>query len=256
MTARFSLTQDLRLPESDLAAAEAALLLTGARGVRPLAAATPVADPARLAPSEVFIPEAYEPNYAYPLIVWLQHEQQSPLEFPQRMRQISTRNYCGAQLKCVPPAAGDVDGFAELQTRLADLVTRMRRDYHIHSERIFVAGFDNYGGAALQLCLARPEWLAGAIVLGGTLPPTPRVLHKFRDLRGKRVFLATGPQEDGWVSVEDLRRDNRLLHIAGLRMCARLFEGAGDVKRSMLLEVDRWVMQEIHRAASSTAQMV
>lgn len=248
MTARFSITHDVRL-ESELPVADAALLATGTRGVMPVPATIPAVDPARVSPSEVFIPEAYEPNYAYPLIVWLLNEQTAPLEFPQRMRQISTRNYCGAALTCSVPAAGDVDAFAQLQDRLADLVLRIRRDYHIHSERIFVAGFDGHGGTALQLCLARPEWLAGAIALGGTLPTSPRLLNRFRDLRGKRVFLATSPETKGWISADELRHSNRLLYAAGLRTCARLFDSEIDISRSMLLEVDRWVMQEIHRAA-------
>lgn len=250
MTARFSITHDIRATESEFPVGEAAALFMGVRGVLPVPAANPAVDPARVSPSEVFIPEAYEPNYAYPLIVWLQGEEVSPLEFPQRMRQISTRNYCGAVLTCAVPAAGDADAFAVLQHRLADLVLRIRRDYHIHSERIFVAGFGGHAGLALQLCLTRPEWLAGAVVLGGTLPGSERVLSRFRDLRGKRVFLATGSEADGWTPAEELRRNNRLLHAAGLRTCARLFDAAGDVSRSMLLEVDRWVMQEIHRATA------
>jgi phospholipase/carboxylesterase len=249
MTARFSLTDGSRQPSPELSNAELPSLLTAARGTNSLPTlATPVDEPPQLSAGDVYIPEAYEPNYAYPLIVWLLDETDHAAELPRRMAQISTRNYFGAALRCTVPAADDLDAFAMLQQRLADLALQVRREFHIHSERIFVAGFDRHGTAALQLCLARPEWLAGAAVLGAPLPEMPRLLQRFRDLRGKRVFLATG-EHDAVTSADDLRRTSRLLYTAGLRTCGRVFDAGHEITRSMLVEVDRWVMQEIHRPA-------
>lgn len=249
MTARFTLTQGSREPASTLSEAELSALLTNVRGTNALPELTTPADqPAPLSASEVFIPEGYEPNYAYPLIVWLLSENDKPSELNRRMQQISTRNYFGAALRCSLPAADDMEAFAELQQRLANLALRVRSEFHIHSERIFVAGFGEQGTAALQLCLARPEWLAGAAVLGCRFPKGSRLLQRFRDLRGKRVFLATG-ERDRVASADDLRHASRLLHTAGLRTCGRLFDAGHEITRSMLLEVDRWVMQEIHRPA-------
>ena len=249
MTARFSLTHDSRQPSPELSHVELTALLTAARGTSSLPTlSAPAAELQQLTAEDVFIPEAYEPNYAYPLIVWLLDENENPAELPKRMRQISTRNYFGAALRCSVPVADDVEGFTALQQRLADLALRSRCEFHIHSERIFVAGFDRHGTTALQLCLARPDWLAGAAVLGGQLPEMPRLLHRFRDLRGKRVFLATGDRDE-LAPAADLRRTSRLLYTAGLRTCGRLIDAGHEITRSMLVEVDRWVMQEIHRPA-------
>lgn len=250
MTARFNFISAPQALVSEAPVAELAPLVFGPRSGIDTGtdAAQPLAP--ELTSEEVFIPEGYEPNYAYPLVVWLLEAEDSTGEFHRRMQHISTRNYVGAALPGLSEVIDDVEAFSQLQTRLQDLVLRIRRVFNIHTERVYLAGFGSQGSAALRLCLARPEWIAGAIVAGGQLPATPRLLYRFRELRGKRVLFACG-QHDPQAPVTEILRSGRLLHSAGLRIAARWFDSGHELTRNMLLEVDRWLMAGVHQSAHS-----
>jgi phospholipase/carboxylesterase len=131
-----------------------------------------------------------------------------------------------------------------LEKQVQEQVCQLRRQYHIHSERIFLAGFGEGASLALQLGLARPEWFAGMICLGGRFPITPHSLRRYRDLRGKRVLLGAGSR-DRKVSVEETVEASRLLHAAGMRVCTRVYDASHQLTKPMLTDIDRWVMQEV-----------
>ena len=56
----------------------------------------------------LFVPESYEPNYAYPLIIWLTDSATRQYELCRIMPQISTRNYFGVSLPAWESAAEEV----------------------------------------------------------------------------------------------------------------------------------------------------
>jgi phospholipase/carboxylesterase len=212
------------------------------------------AQPATQRPARtVYVPEYYEPNYAYPLIVWVQEQGGNVFELQRVLPLISSRNYVGMSLGLTLPGtcpAGSEQTEAPylrveaLEKQVQEQVRELRRQYHIHSERIFLAGFGEGASLALQLGLARPEWFAGMICLGGHFPITPHSLRRFRDLRGKRVLLGAGSR-DRKVSVSETVEASRLLHAAGMRVCTRIYDAGHQLTRPMLLDIDRWVMQEI-----------
>lgn len=206
----------------------------------------------------VFVPESYEPNYAYPLIIWLNDPASREGELCRVMPQISTRNYFGVSVR----AGGNVSAWKDehagewevevksetaaersLDEQLFDTVTRLRGAYHIHTERIYLAGFGDAGTRALQVGLAHPEWFAGIASLGGRFPESPRLLARYFDLRGMRIFLGAGSRHP--QAITEMHRTSRLLHTAGLRVCARVYDAGHEVIRPMLNEIDRWVMREI-----------
>ena len=202
----------------------------------------------------IFIPEGYEPNYAYPLIVWITHPGDDKAELHRRMSEISTRNYFGIAL-CAPEplfgaatddtTASEADYcLVEFEEQLFDTVSQLRQDFHLHTERVFLAGFGTAGTLALRLGLHRPEWFAGVAAFAGQFPDAPHVLSRFRDLQGKRVLLGRG-RMDSDVSLEESVQTTRLLHAAGLRVCHRTYEAGHEITRTMLAEIDRWVMREI-----------
>lgn len=280
MSSRFSLTFSLH--ESHTAPAQMSDFDVNAiRGLTsPLPASAPrpqTAPVARRAPWSLFVPEAYEPRYAYPLIVWILDPSDQEHELCRRMAQVSTRNYFGVSLRTplassrpqadngaqdqthavsrpAPENAGDAtaslfstdntDPICAFEQQVFETVQQMRSDYHIHSERVFLAGFETAGTLALELSLRRPEWFAGVAVLSGSLPATMCPLHRFRDLRGKRVLLGWSAQgSDGGASIGDT---GRLLHAAGMRVCTRQYEASPAVTRGMLTDMNRWVMREIY----------
>jgi phospholipase/carboxylesterase len=125
----------------------------------------------------------------------------------------------------------------------------MRRVHHVHSERVYLAGFGTAGTFALALGLTRPEWFAGLAAFGTRMPEVSHLLSRLDEIRGLRVFLGAG-QRDRTVPTAEVSRVSRLLQSAGLRVCHRLYESGHELTRAMLVELDRWVMKDLWEPAS------
>jgi len=169
------------------------------------------------------------------------------------------RNYLGLALRgTVPanataPAGGDGSagyGWSRsermrhlFQDELHASVRRLRQDFHIHTERVFLAGAGDGGTLAWELFLARPEWFAGVAVLGGRFPWRRRPLRRYRELRGKHVFVAAETQDPTGVSQAE--QVGRLLYSAGLEVSVRCHVPGPRRPRSLLRHIDHWIMQAI-----------
>ncbi|HTI52403.1 MAG TPA: hypothetical protein VL475_15675 [Planctomycetaceae bacterium] len=192
------------------------------------------------AADEVFVPDHYEANYAYPLLVWLVPEAAPKGNLKTLMRRISERNSFGAVVR--------VNGDSALDDRLVRTVAGLRRRYHIHSERVYLAGSGTEATQALALGLARPEWFGGIVALSPHVPLGPRMLSQFDALRGKRVFLAT--TEDDRQQIDRLQKMQRLLWSAGLSVRACTCDAPEQDDNGLLREIDRWMIQAIEEAAT------
>jgi phospholipase/carboxylesterase len=194
----------------------------------------------------LFIPEHYEAKYPYPLLVWITDDG-VPCDLASVMLDVSTRNFFGLAFP-VPRAsaeeAADEDRSAFLLDAMKDAVLTVRRRFHIHSERIYLAGFGAGAGWALQLVLQKPEWFGGAAVLGGRVGSMKEALAQFGNLQGKRVLLGVGGRE-GNGAVDELARTSQLLHSAGVNVETQLFDSGREATARLLNQVNRWVMDGI-----------
>ena len=232
-------------------------LLAGLLSESPELLDTVPATPEGIAPASLFVPTGYEPNYAYPLVVWLKGPDGCALDFQHLMPVISDRNYLGLEIDATEAIGNNLDLLnestdnPEAPTPLMALeflvewkVRQLRLAYNIHTERVFLAGFGDGGTLALQLGLARPEWFAGIVAVSSRFPATRSTLRRFRDLLKKRVLLCCGSQSRRVTPAQTLET-SRLLHSAGMRVCTRMHDAGHQITRTMLLEIDRWIMQEI-----------
>jgi phospholipase/carboxylesterase len=204
-------------------------------------------------PCGVFVPENYEPNYAYPLIVWLHEAGRSERDIVEVLPMISMRNYLGLALRGTARTNGDAgEAFSWSRTRNAGLqfeeqlhasVRQMRRDFHIHTERVFLAGAGEGGTMAWDLFLTRPQWFAGVAVLGGRFPWGRRPLRQFRDLCGKRALIVADSQQS--PSPAQAEQVGRLLYAAGLEVAVRAPAAGPALSRPLMRRVDRWIMRAI-----------
>ena len=85
---------------------------------------------------------------------------------------------------------------------LVRAVEQTRRHYHVHSERIFLAGVCEGATLAYRFALSFPEKVAGVIALNGMLPrggPLFRsqmlddVLHRIQEVQRRAVVRAIVP---------------------------------------------------------------
>jgi len=228
----------------------AEVILSADGEAEPDACATQLAP---LRPHGLFVPENYEPNYAYPLVVWLHETGHCERNIVEVLPWISMRNYVGLALRGTQALANessDTYGWSKsdrdrlaFQDELHASVRHLRRDYHIHSERIFLAGAGDGATMAWDLFLSRPEWFAGVAVFGGSFPWRSRPLRRFRALSGKRVFLAADVENS--ADVLQAERVGRLLHSAGLEVSARSHRPGRRLSRAMLRHLDFWIMEAI-----------
>jgi phospholipase/carboxylesterase len=199
----------------------------------------------------IFAPESYEENYAYPLVIWLHGHGGSEQDIDDMMAGISTQNYLGLSFRGNRTLASGYTGefswsnneeaFTEFRDDLFETVRVLRESYHVHSERIFLAGVDAGADLALRLLLDRPEWFAGAFSIGGSLPQNDQPLARYRDLQGKQVLLASGSQ-DGLTPVLRMASTGRLLHTAGMNISSRVFDAGQEPTPEMLSLANEWVM--------------
>jgi phospholipase/carboxylesterase len=200
----------------------------------------------------LYLPEGYEPNYPYPLVVWFHRAGSDENELRAVMPQLTTQNCIGLALRGPQPLA--TGGFswpewdsslAELEECLSSTVRFLRREYHVHSERIFPAGFGEGAGVALRLFFSRPEWFGGAAILGCRIPPGKRkILARHRDLAGKRLLLSTGSR-DRIAPAAGMLYLAHLLHTAGIEIETRIFDAAHELLPAALRRIDHWMMEGI-----------
>ncbi|MCY2967975.1 MAG: hypothetical protein NT069_30830 [Planctomycetota bacterium] len=222
---------------------ELSLELVASTGVETDIADAPLVDTERFAEIEgLFIPEGYEPNYAYPLLVWLSTVPVAEAEFANRMRKVSDRNYVGVAVP-VDPSLDPCDA----ADRVRDVVSAVRREFHIHSERIILAGSGDGGALALEVALRNPGWFGGVVALGGVLPNSPQLLSQFNPLHGFRVLLGGNGSAAEWTG---LRKFERVLWSAGVDVDLWKWSQAGAAPSAILRQLDRWVMAGVERESA------
>jgi phospholipase/carboxylesterase len=245
-----------RTSSASLSSSPEVILSSGSFAQESACAVAPRAGRAR----GVFVPENYEPNYAYPLIVWLHDAGRNERDIAEVLPRISTRNYIGLALRgngqtAVPAKAAADSGAAAggfgwsrrerftFQDELHASVRELRRDFHIHPERVFLAGAGEGATMAWDVFLARPEWFAGLAVLGGRFPWRRRPLRQFRALRRKELMIT--PDSGTPADRSQTESIARLMHAAGLELTVGSPSNGRRLSRSVLRRVDYWIMDSI-----------
>ncbi|WP_339749157.1 hypothetical protein [uncultured Rubinisphaera sp.] len=159
--------------------------------------------------ARVYMPVKYEPNYAYPLIVYLQGREASTSQYQFLMEAISTQNHLAIELDVderVNISSGDV------MQKIHKAVSQMTRHYNVHTERILVMGDGLRGTLAIKTVLSHPESFWGFIALNPDDPKQDCPLKQFRHLHHLRGFLHS-ETENAWI-----QNYSRLLHDSGLKI--------------------------------------
>lgn len=206
-----------------------------------------------------FAPLHYEPNYAYPLIVWLHGSGDNEKQLRRVMPMISLRNYAA-----IAPRGGAVIGNgmeaghsweqtpSQIQRAHQDVIecieaARMR--FNVGVDRIFLAGFGAGGTMALRVAMSFPEEFAGVASLGGRFPHDYRPLSRIDAARKLPVFLAQGRNSLAYHE-DHVCQDLRLLHAAGISVTLRQYPCSDELTTSMLSDLDVWFMELVTASSS------
>jgi phospholipase/carboxylesterase len=209
-------------------------------------------------PVSIYIPERYEEGYAYPLIIWFHSDANDEDQLEQVMSSVSSQNYIGLALRGnrTHETAGGFRwdsgslnfGSVPLTDLLHVTTCRLRQAFHIHSERIFIAGAGNGADVAMQTMIQRPDWFAGAILLDPPCQSDCLKSERLTDLRGKPMLVTVArstPHDRLARNVETVR----ILRSAGASVDVELTTLPLDPVSSEARVIDHWIMTSINREA-------
>lgn len=231
-----------------------------------------------------FVPQRYEPNYAYPLLVLLHQRGGDEQQMVRSMPAMSWRNYVGLSLRgpevvtrhgsvvghgwgpgfgrrerpSAAPAIPDAEAFRRrmesatpdpvdaLEDGVFSAIRQTRRALHVHSERIFLVGSGEGAAVAYRLALSYPDRFAGVVAINGWLPANFRPFARLKDSRDLRVLVVHG-EWNGRVPVEHARRTVTNLRNGGLKVAFQSYPCAHRITSPMLSDVDTWLMNQCTR---------
>lgn len=194
----------------------------------------------------------YESGYAYPLIVWLHGPGDNEDQLRTVLPLVSMRNHVAVAPQgtsedeshgafCWKQSYEDI---TEATQRTLDCIDIAQDRYHIHPERIFIAGYDCGGTMALRLAIENPELFAGAISLGGPLPRRLNLLRRVNEARHLPLLIANALEGQKYAP-EQVCRDLRLLHAAGFSLDLRQYPCGDELTTKMLSDMDNWILKRI-----------
>jgi phospholipase/carboxylesterase len=206
-------------------------------------------------PLRTFLPTGYEPNYPYPLLVFLHGHGGSDEQILRLAPRLSRRNYICISLRG-PHALGErADGRraytwghddgadSQVEDYVFRAIEETRRRYHVHSERIYLAGFREGAALAYRLGMIYPERFGGVASLNGVMPRGGPLL-RLSEVRRLRVLIGHGIANA--VAPLSLARANyRVLYAAGLDVRMHTYPTTHRIHPDMLRDIDRWVMEQI-----------
>ncbi len=208
-------------------------------------------------------PEGYEPNYSYPLFVWLHAPQGTEREICQVMPRLSTRNYAAVGVRG-PVACSQGFDWKEQSTghedsdihpsidsvverscdRVFHAIERATKHYNINEQRIFLAGYHHGGTMAARIALMFPNRFSGAISINGSLPQGQGLLRCWHSAREVNLLLCIG-QDATDFSPNSLCEQLPWIHTAGLSLHVRQYPVGNDLTTVMLSDMNQWIMEQV-----------
>ena len=200
----------------------------------------------------LFAPLHYEPNYAYPLVIWLHGPGDDERQLLRVMPLVSMRNYVSIGPRGPRPMTGQTPGYHfgnDLDSNAAeqaifDCLEVATEKFHIAQHRIFLAGFQSGGTMAFRVGLQHPRRFAGVLSLGGPFPLGNSPLAYLEEARSLPLFITQGRGSTSYP-VEQACDELRLFHSAGMHVTLRQYPCGDELNTQMLHDMNVWLMEQI-----------
>lgn len=199
----------------------------GHRAASPAVCRPPLPD--WTAGAQVFVPQAYEAGYDYPLLVWLSAAAGGGFDLGRVMPRLSLRNFIAVE------ARGS-------ETAVWRAIDRVRDRLSVHSRRIWLVGHAAGGSEAFRMACRHPDAFAGVVSLGGPFPLDEAAFARIDAVRRMPMLFCCRQEA---IDAAHTDRTLRLFHAAGAMLAMRIYRGSGELSRTALADVNRWLMDEI-----------
>ena len=189
----------------------------------------------------VFRPVHHEPNYRYPLVVWLSQDEVAGVTLRDWFPELSERNYLGAEIGCPGQTP---------TTQLIDQVSVAIREiaaiYRVHPHRVWIAGVGVAADQVVQILMASPALVRGGIAiaptgLAATASEQSAALHNTREVRDKSLYLATESNLDP-ARVESFLED---WDLRGGHSQQTAWESTLASRLAICNDLNGWLMQQV-----------
>jgi len=215
-------------------------------------------------PVRTFLPTDYQPRYPYPLVVLFHGHGGSEEQAARLAPRVSRRNYITISLRGPRDLGQRADGRPAfgwgaddgtedglIEDYVLRAVEQARRTYHVHSERVYLAGVCEGAAVAYRLGLAMPDRVAGIIALNGYIPrPTGAPLFRYGAVRSLSVLIGHGT-DNPVVPYTAAQKDYRLLYAAGGDVRMVPYPTTHKLHPNMLRDVNRWIMGNVNAATDA-----
>lgn len=219
-------------------------------------------------------PTHYEPNYPYPLLVWLHGTGKSEVELFDVVPKISTQNYVavaprGALSKTTRVVRRHINGslidekiwtenitdwaetercISESENLVFQSIEEATRKFNINPRRIFLLGRGSGATMVLQIGLRNADEFAGIVAIDGSFPSEETVLFRnWRSIRDLPILMTTPSVSTN--SYQHLSSNQlRLMHTAGMTVSVRQYNEYNEANSEqnrmdrILADCNRWIM--------------
>jgi phospholipase/carboxylesterase len=202
-----------------------------------------------------FAPLHYEPNYAYPLLVWLHGPGDDEGQLKRIMPLVSLRNYVAVAVRGPSPVhrTDGKSGFtwtrhradlALADERVFEAIEFAQARFNTSPSRVFLAGFDCGGTMAFRLAMDHPRHFAGVLSLCGEFPSGRTPLRRLVEARRVPIFLCCGRDSRSYPP-SAVCDHLRLFHSAGMQVALRQYPCGHEIAPAMLGDMDRWIIEQV-----------
>jgi len=215
---------------------------------------------ATLLPCYVIVPEDYDAEERYPLVIGLHGYGSNYERFSDLFRRDPKSDTAGIDFIYAAPCApypitgGTEPGYSwtlreeDLDEKTiwmdSDYITSLLREliksYNVDTTRVYLLGFSQGASMAYNIGLNHPELFRGVIAFGGWFDSTMVSAEALKKAKGMRVFIAHG-NSDKAVPIEASLDAYRRLKDAGLDVQLNQFEGGHEVPPQTLRFAIEWM---------------
>ncbi len=201
--------------------------------------------------AEVVLPEKHEPAYAYPVLIWLHGDGQNETDGIAAIHRASDQNMIGIALRGDTTVRGGYAWNADplaLASFIDALILSLSVQHRIHTDRIFIGGYESGANLALQLLLASPATYCGAAVLCPRMKSLSLPAEMTRLARGRKVLVASQLSGSPTHLIDLVEFDRQLEHL-GLDVRSCYYQPtARKLTQRMLRDVDHWMISTLSSA--------